>query len=630
MSNLGRLNINLHGVAAEFYSLLDTDGLIDYLKRLDHLGFISKSHPGNHHKRWDYICLQLFLVQKLKHSSFNTGLNSKIKILDEEVSNQELLQFFILLANIGHLEGTISSETALLNHIKSNPTVKDEFLSCINKYPFFLPIAQQIISTNDTYKAKYLVSLNYILNRTTNPKIIAALESIVNSYLMSDEKVAKIRNIYFRIRRICFVYLDSHHCHTPLQLNIAKILINIFNYDELFNPVEHDYDKILDASETILTKQIYISPSSSLTYKINQEAFHNFLTKYSIGATKINYSNFIVSLHKGRTEKFELKFPDTEKVWTFQFYLAKDSLKIFDIPVNHDFDNIIVGLLNKETQLQTLLTDKLKKKNAKIVVQYDMRRTLLFLTFILNKQLTTKQVKVVIKNFSFVIHEILTSLNIPSLEFPIDIKTEIRRSFKNDIIRRHFLYLLKMLLERGNNFNLYVKFQYKQEQEKINKGRYKERLYEANYSEKLDDLKATIDLYLTLNLPNDINNNLRLIKHVAINNSKLTGDVAYYYMVLPIEIEERVFDPSDVDKTGNAEVKEVLTDIDAMVLITNKKSFELYIIEGKDMAKGFGPACMADLNKIKSFGQNPDIFSNPVIISGNGTGCKGGYIQVKD
>jgi len=610
--------------------MLDKDGLIDYLKRLDHLGFISKSHPGNHHKRWDYICLQLFLVQKLKHSSFNTGLGSKIKILDEEVSNQELLQFFILLANIGHLEGTISSESALLNHIRNNQSIKDEFLSNINKYPFFQTIAQQIISANDAYKLKYLVSLNYFLNKTANPKLIASLESIVKSYLMGDEKVAKIRNIYFRVRRICFVYLDSHHCHTPLQLNIAKILINIFNYDEIFNPVEHDYDKILDASETILTKQIYISPSSSLTYKINYEAFLAFLTKYSIGATKINYSDFVVSLHKGRTEKFELKFPDTENVWTFQFYLAKDSLKIFDIPVNHDFDNIINGLLNKEIQLQSILTDKLKKKNAKIVVQYDMRRTLLFLTFIVKKHLTTKQAKVAIKNFSFTIHEILASLNIPSLDFPIDIKTEIRRSFKNDIIRRHFLYLLKILLEKDNNFNLYIKFQYKQEQEKINRGRYKERLYEANFSEKLDDLKANIDSYLSLNLPDDIKNNLRLIKHIAINNCRLTGDLFYYYMVLPIEIEERVFDPSDVDKTGNAEVKNILTDIDAILLITNKKGFELYLIEGKDMTKGFGPACIADLNKIKTFGQHPDIFSNPTIISGKGVDCKGGYIQVKD
>ena len=471
VSNLGKLNINLHGVAAEFYNQTDSDGLIDYLKRLDHLGFISKSHPGNHHKRWDYVCLQLFLIQKLKHSFFNSGLNSTSIIGGHEISNQELLQFFILLANIGHLEGTISGEKALFDYLKEHKALKSEFLININKHEDLKKICEHVLNTNDYYKFKYLISLNYVLSKPANSKSMEALKALMKSYLFGDERVEKLRSIYFRVRRICFVYLDSHHCHTPLQLNISKILINIFNYDELFNPVEHDYDKILDVSETVLTKQVYISPISSLTYKRNYDTFYSYLAKYINGGTKINYSNFLMSFLKGRREKYELQFADSKKVWTLQFYLAKDSLRILDVPVNQDFENFIAHLFEQEKRLQLMLTSRVNKNCASIVIQYDMRRTLLFFTFIINREITDNQFRFLIKNFSNVVHEIISSFKITSTNLPDPFKSELLKRFRNDIIRRHFLYLLKILFEKKNRLNLYLKFQYKQVQDKVNKGK---------------------------------------------------------------------------------------------------------------------------------------------------------------
>jgi hypothetical protein len=627
LSNLGRLNINLYGIAAEFYNQADSDGLIDYLKRLDHLGFISKSHPGNHHKRWDYVCLQLFLIQKLKHSAFNSGLNSSSIIEGHEISNQELLQFFILLANIGHLEGTISSEKALFDYLLHNSAVKSEFFVNINKHADLRLICEDVLNTNDYYKIKYLISLNYVLSKPSNSKSIAALKALIKFYLLGDEKVEKIRNIYFRVRRICFVYLDSYHCHTPIQLNISKILVNIFNYDELFNPVEHDYDKILDASETILTKQIYISPISSLTYKINYNAFLSYLATYTIGKTKIDYSNFLISLSKRRKEKFELQFADAKKTWALQFYITKDSLKILETSANQDFDNLINYLFIEETRLQSILTDRVNKNCASIVPQYDMRRTLLFFTIIIKKDLSNAQLKILIGNFSFTVHEIITGFKIPTPNLLEAVKIELIRSFRNDLIRRHFLYILKILLEKENRLNLYVKFQYKQEQNKINKSKYLSRLYEANYSQGKMEFIKSIDSLLTLSLPADILNNLNLLKEIASNHSSFKTESQYYYTVLPIEVEEKIFDPGDVDKTGNSESKNIITDIDALLLILNGRKYELFIIEGKDLATGFRTACAADLKRIKSLSSYSNIINDPVIISV--TKAKGGFLAIK-
>lgn len=50
LSKFGKLDIALHAKSTVFYNQLENDRLIDYLKNLEHLGFISKSHPGNNDK----------------------------------------------------------------------------------------------------------------------------------------------------------------------------------------------------------------------------------------------------------------------------------------------------------------------------------------------------------------------------------------------------------------------------------------------------------------------------------------------------------------------------------------------------------------------------------------------------
>lgn len=627
MSNLGRININLFGLAAEFYSIAQADGLIDYLKKVDHLGFISKSHPGNHHKRWDYVCLQLLLIQKLKHPTLNTGLGTTVRLGEIEASNQELLQFFVLFANVGHLEGTISSERALLDHLRKDSEKKDKFFSNIDKNKSLKGIADSFFSSGDPYKVKYLIALNYVLAKTSHPNLIKTLESIINAFVLGQASADKIRNIFYRVRRISFIYLDSHHCHTPLQLNISKILINIFNYDEIFNPVEHDYDKILDASETILTKQIYISPVSSFAYQINYDAFLKYLEKFKAGKRQINYSNFLFSALHGRSEKFELKFPNTNNFWIFQYYFAKDALRVFDIPFSNDFSNIASDLFSKEAQLQNLLTKDLGKTKGKIALQYDMRRTLLFFTLILNKQLTTQQIKICIRNVSAVIHSILDQVKFPSVGQP-EIRNELDRSFKNDIIRRHFLYVLNLLFDQGHRLNIYIKFQYKQIQEQINRSRYFQRLYEANFATNKVEFESVIDMYLQMLLPKDIKNNLKLLKEIATKYSQIKGEAFYYFIVLPVEIEQRVFEPAEVDRTGNSEKKSILTDIDAILLVFTGQKYELFLVEGKDVTKGFAPECTADLKRLMSIGTHGGIYKGPVIISEKNSGAKGGYIQI--
>jgi|SRR5690554_2413493 len=173
LSKFGRIHIALHAQSNVFYEQLESDGLIDYLKGLNHLGFISKSNPGNNHKRWDYIMLQFYILHKLKDEVFRTGLSSNHRIDNQkQTSGLVILQIAILFANIGHLKGTLSSEIALLNFLENNEDQKNIFLNKINLSENWKSFADNIINNKDYYKVKYLIALNYILEKDTDSLVV--------------------------------------------------------------------------------------------------------------------------------------------------------------------------------------------------------------------------------------------------------------------------------------------------------------------------------------------------------------------------------------------------------------------------------------------------------------------------
>lgn len=627
LANLGRLNINLYGVASEFYLQAAKDGLIDYLKRVDHLGFISKSHPGNHHKRWDYVCLQLFLLQKLRHKSFNTGLAKNTTVGSKQVSNLELVQLFVLLANIGHLEGTIATEKALFDYLKANEKHRNDFLSAFKNYPELMTVATQMFNGHNPYNLKYLIALNYALQKS-NETVIDAIHSIFELYISQVDEVSKLRNIYYRVRRVCFVYLDSHHCHTPMQLNIAKILINVFNYDELFNPIETDYDKILDDSETILTKQIYISPISSLAFKLNYDSFFQYLKLYSVGGKQIDFRTFLLSLvTNNRRIKFELKNP-TPEFFCLQFYLSKDAFRIGDMPLIRDLEGFTSRLYAMRHNLDRILHRKVKKSNASIVIQHDMRGTLLFFTFLFKKQPSITEFKYVFKNYGDAMREILNLIVISEDMLMAPFNDILTRNLKKDLIRRFFLYILQMLLQKQDELNLYVKFEFKQEPRKHNKDFNKPWLFEASHSKNLQSLEKYLDGILMLAIPNHIKNNITLLKIISSQYCQMKGNVDYYYLILPVDIEKKVYDPSDLDKGGHAEQREVITDVDCMLVAIGENSTEIFVVEGKDLATGFKTKCKENLDRIKSMSNYPSLFQDPVIISNASPKAKGGFLKI--
>lgn len=191
------------------------------------------------------------------------------------------------------------------------------------------------------------------------------------------------------------------------------------------------------------------------------------------------------------------------------------------------------------------------------------------------------------------------------------------------------MYNLKILFKNEESLNLYIKFEYKQLKDKLNNTRIKslELFKEANFANSIKSLSEQIENYSKFALPSDILNNLKLIIEIAKNVSQLKRTPKYYFIILPIEIEEKTYDASDLDKGGNSHKREIRTDIDAMLIIIENNFFEFFIIEGKDQKTSFQKDCNNDLNTIQLLFKNPELIKERKLINNL---AKGGYLKISN
>lgn len=122
--SLGKREILIYGnYASQCYNFLKENEVVERLKNTEQLGLIKESMEGIHHSRWEYVILQMFLLNRVCDTKkyalsykFNIHLNNNI----ENLSGAELIQMWILLLNSGHLYGTFSSERGVLKAINDN------------------------------------------------------------------------------------------------------------------------------------------------------------------------------------------------------------------------------------------------------------------------------------------------------------------------------------------------------------------------------------------------------------------------------------------------------------------------------------------------------------------------------
>ena len=301
---LGEINAYIcagYGVAC--YNYLNSESYIQRLKKTSQLGIIENTQYGTHHTRWEYVVLQLYLINqfqnignkyinqfdeedyRIKHLSSNIkGFNSDCKI-----TGASLLQIWVLLFNSGHLEGTFASERGVFKSIKKNKSLKDVFL---NGLPDFLitPFEESLKNNQINHVHKFLIS--FLINKENKNKnsisennvgdsdlIQILLESIKFYFSYDDEKINSLRFIFNKIRQISYLFLDSQYASLPLTFNISKILINPKYYFNELMIEDSPLNRTLNSFDTLLSYTLYYSEDSIRELGIHSmkiyERYHN-------------------------------------------------------------------------------------------------------------------------------------------------------------------------------------------------------------------------------------------------------------------------------------------------------------------------------------------------------------------
>ncbi|WP_420378973.1 hypothetical protein [Gilvibacter sp.] len=627
LSKFGKLNVALHHKSTDFYTLLESKGIINYLKGLDHLGYLSKSNPGNNHKRWDYVVLQLYILHKLKDGVFRTGLSSNHTIHDQlQTSGIVILQIAVLFANLGHLSGTIASESALLDFLNQNNTAKTNFLSNISTNATWNQFSENIFSNNDVYKTKYLIALNFLFTNCQDEDIKQIILVFFQNSLVDDEpKLRKLKWVFHKVRQISFIYLDSFNSDFGFRIDITKILLNPYNYKTLFNPNSIDYESFFDSCETALTKKLYITENAAKTLEYNKRRFFKFLVDESSrsGNNKLVFNDFLISLITRKVPRFEIKETHNDNR-CYQFYVSKDDLELFGI--KREFFNYYQAQLNNYKQsnaFNALINKGLTNKEHMVCLVHDGRKTLFFLNLVLNyKSLLENEQDQFILNYLNVHSKFLDEFKFVSkiTAFKSIAITNLRRHYS----RKVFLQLFKILFNCDYRLNSFIKFDYHQvikSQSKTNPN-----FHATGYVKGMSVFKEYLTAIIANDeLPADLKNNHRIANHIVDNVTQIKRYVKVFYCLFPIEVDQLNLDPSKLYQQQNPESAKTLTDVDMVMAIFNSSKFELYLIEGKNQGVGFQAATNDDFNNRI----NPNLkFPNamPTIQIVNEQNTKGGFV----
>ncbi|MBD3636001.1 MAG: hypothetical protein HUJ25_01565 [Crocinitomicaceae bacterium] len=628
ISKFGKLEVVLHKSSKAFYDILEEHGIVNHLKRIDQLGFISKSHPGNNHKRWDYVCLQLYFLHRLKHATFREGLNSaNIKGLDKDMSRLELLQIAVLFSSIGHLKGSLASEIAFFQILNENPTKKAEFLKPIQVDNTWDNYIKNIFENYDYYKVKNLIGLNFVKNHLDNKKIEKAIEIFFKNALEEDRaELRRLKLIFLRIRQISFVYLDSFNSDFPFQIDISKVLLNIFNYNTLFNPNSSDFASFLNECETSLSTKLYISAKSCELLEVNREYFKKEFAKSikSKSKSKLDFKDFLKSFTS--QPNFEVLNAGFDN--SFQYYISKEDINLFYNKLEFfDYNYAQKEIHGESKKFLSVLRKKLKSKNDfNLSFIHDQRKSQYYLNLYLkNNAVTDENFLQFLHNYFSLHKKFLSQFKLLSHAKEFDSFNRLAfQHITQHYCRKVFLQLFKILFENDKRLNAYIKFDNQVYIQKLIQNKIK---YPTGYIEGKKEFLAVLEACNDKEskiLPKDLRNNIgiatQLVKDSKIRNMKA------FYCLFPVELVNVKYDIKKHYECQNPETADQLTDIDLCMVLFNDSSFEFYLIEGKDK-NGFRPEIEEDFQKrIKpNFNYQSHIGDmNPMDISG----ARGGYIKI--
>ena len=265
---LGPVVAELHQESKDLYLALSRTKELDRLKSISQLGIVPQAFESARHTRWEYISLALHIIRVCKTDT-RLGLNSKVSLPSGYTvsSAQELLQCWMLLLHIGHLQWTFTSEKLLFEQLQLDGDVGQQHLEqLLESVPAGPPRIWAISILEKTlYYQYYQILAFYRLQRISTTEEMRSLwQNILFAYVSQDDNESKAlsnaRTHFKSIRRLSFLYLDAEYSPTALSLRLPHILNSPSEMERLLDQRSLGYNDELNGLENFLTRNVYLAP----------------------------------------------------------------------------------------------------------------------------------------------------------------------------------------------------------------------------------------------------------------------------------------------------------------------------------------------------------------------------------
>lgn len=321
--DLGAVEIKLHRESAEVYRFLkkQTEG-IEYFERLDQLGALRAVHKSSHHSRWEYMVLQMHLIQQLKDfPAF--GFPTSVPLTRKHIvsSMEELLKSWVLLNNYGHLLDTFEAERVWIELMLSEPKLYEAFIGCMLD-DTSRKFALRILRGEDLYRFHHLIALvllSRLSEKGSKSKIpfdlwIEMIKVLLRDTMESTKpkegsKLDRALQIFNTLRRVSYALLDINRSTLFLRIDSNNLLRNMLKKSDiiLYEP-ESDVSQTIEDIERLLFSEVYASRQACIFkyhyIKGQKREFAKMIERNGIGIFCKNHKIFATQLHQAKINNF--------------------------------------------------------------------------------------------------------------------------------------------------------------------------------------------------------------------------------------------------------------------------------------------------------------------------------------
>ncbi len=289
----GALDVKLGPYTSRLWHALDDHHhLVRRTKTMPQLGNLTYFYPGAHHTRYEYMILQWHLYSVLAslkdstlplhaHVTYPAIKNAPFRHPAQDVvRGEDLLQSWVLLANVSHLPETLAAERAVLHFLLQSGPIQQIFLRGLGEGG---GLAAGCLTRRDAYDLHHFLFWLWLereKGRHTDPAMTETLSyaTMVLEYFLDREagpqaeQRAKLRGLFDAVRPLAYLALDTLYTPAPFSIELGAVLADIRRDFTAYLEGEAPFQRALARLDALMRELVYQAPEAMISMRrVTQE-----------------------------------------------------------------------------------------------------------------------------------------------------------------------------------------------------------------------------------------------------------------------------------------------------------------------------------------------------------------------